>query len=353
MLQARWTEGVKALLQSYTTEMLISTQDHQFQIESVRQLLVSRKQILPAGDKAAADLNKAVDESLQRGAYVLSFLYAALTDEQELLSKVEVKTLIEKHLGNITEYQYGLVKLSLQGDSSIESVITRYEARGEEEKTQAAKLRKHIADLEAKIGHQAQQVPAQVEQPAQEQPAEDGAVPQSDAAQPVAVQQPAIEQPVGIPHLQSYEQYTAKYHQLQAAFESCDLEQVRALFAEIGIKYAPYTSAANQQLYIHGLMDLNEQEHFWPIFTALCRDGVAPVERKIELLEFLKTNGFNLRQALSQVRQPGKVSFKENAELPINLAVPLLVALHYQQWDLAHYLWTNEDFVNVYEPSNL
>ena len=170
----------------------------------------------------------------------------------------------------------------------------------------------------------------------------------------VAVEQPVVEQaPAGIPHLQNYEQYTAKYLQLQAAIESCDLEQVRALFSELGIKYAPYTSAANQQMYIHGLMDLNEQEYYWPIFSSLCRSGVAPAERKIELLEYLKTNGFNLRQALCQVRQPGKVSFKDNQEQPINLAVPLLVALHYQQWDLATYLWTHEDFVNIYEPTNL
>lgn len=69
--------------------------------------------------------------------------------------------MIEKHLTGISEYQYGLFKLSLQGDASIENVIARYEARGDEEKVLTAKLRKQIADLEAKIGTAAV---AQVEQ---------------------------------------------------------------------------------------------------------------------------------------------------------------------------------------------
>lgn len=100
-------------------------------------------------------------------------------------------------------------------------------------------------------------------------------------------------------------------------------------------------------------MELNESENFWPIFANVCRNTEVPTERKIEILEYLKTNGFNLRQALSQVRQPGQISFKDNQQIPINLAVPVLVALHYQQWDLAIYLWTNEDFIDIYQPYNL
>jgi hypothetical protein len=56
---------------------------------------------------------KAVDEALSKPPYLLIYLYLALQNEEQLVSKAEIKNLIDKHAHNINEFQYGLLKLSL------------------------------------------------------------------------------------------------------------------------------------------------------------------------------------------------------------------------------------------------
>ena len=77
---------------------------------------------------------KIVDETFSKTPYLLPFLYVALTDDQELVSKPEIKNLIEKHANQITEYEYGLFKFRVAATQSLDTALTAYEAKGEVEK---------------------------------------------------------------------------------------------------------------------------------------------------------------------------------------------------------------------------
>jgi hypothetical protein len=47
---------------------------------------------------------KAVDEALSKPPYLLIYLYLALQNEEQLVSKAEIKNLIDKHAHNINEF---------------------------------------------------------------------------------------------------------------------------------------------------------------------------------------------------------------------------------------------------------
>jgi hypothetical protein len=67
----------------------------------------------------------------------------------------------------------------------------------------------------------------------------------------------------------------------------------------MGLRYVPYKASSNQCLYNEDLNQVDDNR-YWPITTAYCEEIQIPEEEKrIEVLDYLKTNGFNVRQVLA------------------------------------------------------
>lgn len=129
LIQAKWIDGIKSFFGSYTTDILIATQSHPKQIDSIEELLHSKKSVL--GDAASGEIGKVISESLSKSPFLLPYLYVALGTSgspRELVHFNEIKTLTEKHLTSATLTELAFLKQSiLEHQAHIRKTAQSYE----------------------------------------------------------------------------------------------------------------------------------------------------------------------------------------------------------------------------------
>lgn len=79
-------------------------------------MLRTKKQIIAKENKAVggmAEINKILEESLCRAPFLLPYLYVAISNTEELVSKNELKNLFDKYATYLTVYEFGHLKFKL------------------------------------------------------------------------------------------------------------------------------------------------------------------------------------------------------------------------------------------------